>query len=109
MGGTATGPALFALLLLLAGQAAAETVAHVAINRNLFDPARITVSPGTVVEWLNGEKRTSHSVLFEKEGLAESERMLPGDSWQRKFDKPGIYEYRCGPHPEMRGVVEVVP
>jgi plastocyanin len=37
----------------------------------------------------------------------ESERMLPGDAYQRKFDKPGTYPYGCGPHPEMKGAVVV--
>jgi plastocyanin len=35
--------------------------------------------------------------------------MFQGDSWERKFDKPGTYRYTCGPHPEMNGVVEVTP
>jgi len=33
--------------------------------------------------------------------------MFPGESWQRTFDNAGTYPYTCGPHPEMKGRVEV--
>jgi plastocyanin len=58
------------------------------------------------VRWTNKERRTSHSVLFSAESL-ESERLLPDDSWQRRFDKPGRFPYTCSPHPEMKGLVVV--
>lgn len=50
----------------------------------------------------------SHSVLFNATG-EESERFFPGERWSRKFDEPGRFEYRCGPHPEMQGVIVVEP
>jgi plastocyanin len=96
-------PALFAVAAASAG----EAVEVRAVNMQ-FEPQRIQIKPGTTVKWVNHERRTSHTVLFEQEGLPESERFFPGESWQRAFDKPGVYPYRCGPHPEMTGVVEVV-
>ncbi|CAA7624255.1 plastocyanin/azurin family copper-binding protein [Magnetospirillum sp. UT-4] len=104
-----TRAAALAVVLLWAVPADAAETARVGIDRMRFQPAAVTVKAGTTVAWVNDEKRTSHSVFFETEGLAESERLLPGDSWQRKFERPGRYAYRCGPHPEMIGVVEVVP
>lgn len=86
---------------------AGETV-EVSIVKMEFEPQHVKIKPGTTVTWVNKEKRNNHSVYFEKEGLAESERFFPGESWQRTFDNPGLYPYRCGPHPEMTGVVEVV-
>ncbi len=97
---------LLAGLALSALPAHAETV-EVGIEKMQFVPQRVKVKSGDTVKWVNREKRTSHSVLFEQEGLPESERFFPGESWQRIFDKPGIYPYICGPHPEMTGVVEV--
>lgn len=97
------------LTLLLSGAIAAqagETV-EVGIDKMLFVPQRIKIKPGTTVKWVNRERRNNHSILFEKEGFPESDRIFPGESWQRTFDKPGIYPYVCGPHPEMTGVVEV--
>lgn len=71
-----------------------------------FSPAELRVAQGDTVTWINREKRTSHSVLFQDTG-EESERFFPGEKWQRVFAQPGRYEYHCGPHPEMKGVVIV--
>lgn len=100
-------PAIVALMygVILAAQAG-ETV-EVSIEQMKFVPQTVKVKPGTTVKWVNREKRNNHSILFEREGLPESERFFPGESWQRTFSKPGIYPYVCGPHPEMTGVVEV--
>jgi plastocyanin len=100
--------AALAALLLLAGISAAAA-AEVRIKDYKFVPEKITVKAGESVKWTNDEKRASHSIWFKGEGLPESERMLHGDSWERRFDKPGTYPYTCGPHPEMKGVVEVTP
>ena len=94
----------FALVAFLAN---AGEVVEVGIVKMQFDPQRVKIKPGDTVKWVNHEKRSNHSVLFEKEGLPESDRLFPGESWQRTFEKPGIYPYACGPHPEMTGVVEV--
>jgi plastocyanin len=82
--------------------------AQVEIRDNRFQPEALAVPAGTTVRWTNHEKRTSHSVLFLGPEGFESERLLPGDSWQRTFDKPGVYPYTCGPHPEMKGRIDVM-
>ncbi len=104
---------LAAGLLLLAGLALAPTaapadaVAEVKIENYKFDPPELKVKVGTTVKWVNNEKRASHSVMWLGPGGFESERMFPGESYQRRFDKPGTYPYRCGPHPEMKGTIVV--
>lgn len=96
-----------ALLLPLLAVGSARAACHeVAIHDHRFDPADIDVRAGDTVCWVNRERRTSHSVLFA--GL-ESERLLPGERWERRFDQPGDYPYSCGPHPEMTGQVHVKP
>jgi plastocyanin len=95
--------------LAFAGAALAQGTAEVRIKDYKFVPEKISVKAGTTVKWVNDEKRASHSVWFKDERLAEGERLFQGDSWERKFDKPGTYRYTCGPHPEMHGVVEVTP
>jgi plastocyanin len=87
--------------------ALAQGTVEVSIEQYKFAPQDLKVKAGTTVKWTNNEKRASHSVLFPAEGGRESDRMMPGDSWQRTFDKPGTYRYTCGPHPEMSGLVEV--
>jgi plastocyanin len=92
---------------LAASLAGAGEIVEVGIEKMQFVPQQLKVKPGTTVKWANHEKRNNHSILFEKEGLPESDRLFPGETWQRTFDKPGVYPYVCGPHPEMHGVVEV--
>lgn len=79
----------------------------VGIKDYKYDPPEVKVKVGTAVKWLNNEKRTSHSILFTGPGGFESDRIFPGESWQRVFDRPGSYPYTCGPHPEMKGRIEV--
>lgn len=92
--------------LFLAMNAWAETVV-VRIDQYTYRPATVRIKPGDTVRWINDEKRTSHSVLFPAESNSESERMFPGEHWERKFSKAGKYPYLCGPHPEMKGEVIV--
>lgn len=96
---------ILAFALCIAGGAGAAEH-EVAIADFSYSPAEIRVAQGDIVTWINQEKRTSHSVLFEATG-EESERFFPGEKWQRVFTQPGRFEYRCGPHPEMKGVVIV--
>ena len=51
--------------------------------------------------------RCRRSVLFSAENGLESERIFPRESKQRTFTEPGTYNYRCGPHEEMKGVIVV--
>ncbi len=89
--------------------AAAETV-EVHIRDYAFQPAEVVVRVGDTVRWTNDEKRTSHSVVLSVDGRAlESERFFPDESWSHVFEVPGRIPYRCGPHPEMQGVVVVKP
>jgi plastocyanin len=100
--------ALAGLVLSLAmTPAAAQETVRIVIDKYRFEPQAVTVKLGTVVEWVNAEKRTSHSVLVD--GEQESERLFPGDSHRQRFDRTGHFAYRCGPHPEMVGTIEAVP
>ncbi len=84
------------------------SIVEVSIEEYKFQPADLKIKAGTTVKWVNKEKRTSHSVLFTGPNGFESARFFPDESYSRKFDKAGIYPYSCGPHPEMKGNIEVV-
>ena len=94
-------------LLMAAALPAVAAEVKVQIDKNAFQPAEVTVKPGDTVVWTNAEKRTSHDVVFE-DG-ERSVRMLPEDTYSRRFDKPGRYPYHCEPHPHMKGEVVVEP
>jgi plastocyanin len=96
-----------ALLALVSFAALAEQTVEIRIEKYTFTPPEISIQVGDTVKWVNYEKRTSHSVVFPQEGIPESERLFPEESWQRQFTAPGRYPYHCGPHPEMKGLVVV--
>ena len=74
-----------------------------------FIPQKITIKQGQTLRWENREKRQYHSVWFEALGEEEPEDYLfPEDAYQREFQQTGSFPYRCGPHPEMTGIVHVV-
>lgn len=99
--------ALAALCLLgVSAVTSAETVV-VVIKDFRFTPQQVTVKPGDTVRWENHEKRQYHSVWFEASGDPEPDYFFPEESWERVFDSTGDFPYRCGPHPEMTGVVQV--
>ena len=95
------------LLVRVSFSVFAEQTVEVGIEKYTFTPAEVSIRVGDTVKWVNREKRTSHSIVFPAEGGLESERMFPDESWQRRFDRVGRYDYSCGPHPEMKGVVVV--
>ena len=84
-----------------------DQVVEIAIRDYTFQPAELKIHVGTTVRWTNQEKRVSHSVLFTGSGGFESDRIFPGESWERRFDEPGVYPFTCGPHPEMHGSIQV--
>jgi len=100
------------LLLMLTSTMAfggSDDEALVIIQNYEFIPQDVTIKRGQTLRWENREKRQYHSVWFEALGEDEPEDYLfPEDSYERSFDKPGVYPYRCGPHPEMLGSVTVV-
>lgn len=95
------------LLALFSISALAQNVTEVRIEGYKYVPSDVAIKLGDSVRWINHEKRTSHSVVFPAEGGLESERMFPEESWERRFEKAGRYEYHCGPHPEMKGLIVV--
>jgi len=95
------------LLVFTAGVRADGEPVEIAIRDYAFQPAAITVPAGTMVRWVNREKRQYHSVWFEALGEPEPDYIFPEESYERSFDSPGEFPYRCGPHPEMRGMVTV--
>ena len=98
------------LLLALAGSVAhaGDDVVLVVIKDYKFHPQDVSIKPGQTIRWENQEKRQYHSVWFQALGEEEpADYLFPEDIYERKFDAPGAFPYRCGPHPEMIGSVTV--
>lgn len=70
-----------------------------------FDPVSTTVAAGTEVVWTNRDP-ADHTVTATDGGFG-SDAFGSGQSFAHRFDEPGVYEYRCAIHPEMKGKVKV--
>ncbi len=93
-------------LLLFIGFVRAEVV-EVSVYKMRFTPEQITINQGDSIRWVNKEKRQYHSVWFEALGEEEGDYFFPEESVERVFNDVGQFPYRCGPHPEMTGTVNV--
>ena len=97
------------LLLSVALPSIAAEHIDIDIRDYRFAPSTVRIRVGDTERWTNREVRTSHSIYFTGPDSFESERLFPGEQWSRRFDTPGRHPYRCGPHPEMEGSVDVLP
>lgn len=88
--------------------AAGEDAVVVIIKDYKFQPQQVTIKTGQTVIWENREKRQFHSVWFKALGEEEpADYLFAEDTYERRFDEAGTFDYRCGPHPEMTGSITV--
>jgi plastocyanin len=95
---------LVALLVLAPSAWAQDQEVTVRMEDNFFDPANITVEPGTTVTWVqsgsNPHTTTSYDGLWDSGMIGGGS----GGTFSFTFDEPGTYEYFCIPH-EALGMV----
>ena len=97
------------------GHASADEngVTVVKMYKYKFCPENLSVPVGTTVRWVNVDKRTSHSVILKDEGVPESDRLFPEETFEFTFLTAGpTRNYLCGPHwetQEMIGMITVTP
>ncbi len=96
---------LAVLLFAASGAAAEEVVVH--IDNFTFNPADITVKPGTKVVWENGDD-IPH-VVVEDNAKFRSPALDSGEKFSLTFTEPGEINYFCALHPHMKGKVVVKP
>ncbi|MGF6759484.1 plastocyanin [Paraburkholderia sp. GAS42] len=97
--------------MLMSGFAFEFTVAQaqeanaVVIKNFMFSPMSLTVKAGSTVTWknLDGEPH----VVVSDSGLFRSGALDQNDTYQFKFDKPGVYKIFCGIHPNMKETITV--
>jgi len=87
--------------------AKASSAATVSIANFAFTPADVTVAAGTTVAWSNDDG-APHGIAY-KDGAPGTDVLLPGQRFERTFDKAGSYDYVCSVHPYMTGKVVVRP
>ena len=81
----------------------------VAVSNFQFAPRSVTVKAGGTVTWSNNEG--THTVTADDDSW-ESPTLKAGQTFSRRFDRPGTYPYHCSfhgsPGGHMSGVVNVV-
>jgi len=83
----------------------AEEPNQVVIKNFMFSPMAITVKAGTTVTWKNMDGEP-HTVVNDA-GIFRSAALDQNDTYQFKFDKPGVYKVFCGIHPYMKATITV--
>ena len=85
--------------------ARAQTPNVVVIKNFMFSPMALTIKAGSTVTWknLDGEPHT----VVNDAGMFRSAALDQNDSYQFKFDKPGVYKVFCGIHPNMKETITV--
>ncbi len=78
----------------------------VQIKNFSFQPSQMTVTVGTVIRWTN-EDSVPHTVTA-RDGSFDSGRLDKGQSFEHRFDKPGVIDYYCVYHPNMTARIKVV-
>jgi pseudoazurin len=106
--------ALVASLAAAQAAAAAEVVVEM-LNRdkatnttNVFKPAFVKVAKGDTVKWV--ATNPGHNVAFVAGGVPTGAALFSSGfdkEIKYKFDKPGIYVYKCTPHLGL-GMVGIV-
>src|ERR1700738_1250520 len=77
----------------------------VVIKNFMFSPMSLTIKAGSTVTWknLDGEPHT----VVNDAGIFPSAALDQNDTFQFKFDKPGVYKVFCGIHPTMKETITV--
>jgi plastocyanin len=76
----------------------------VTIDNFTFQPAELTVKPGTTVTWKNHDD-IPHVIV--SAGKFRSKTMDTDDSFSFTFAAAGDYKYFCSLHPHMTGIIKV--
>jgi plastocyanin len=71
-----------------------------------FDPGTVKARVGQKVKWEHQDAGVTHSVVALDGGFRSGE-LEEGDEFSHLFQRAGTFAYRCGIHPDMRGVVKV--
>ena len=87
------------------GPRGANPVERIRIIDNRFQRGSITVERGTVVKWVNRGANTHTSTS--DTGVWDSDNLLPGESFRRRFRRTGTFAYHCNIHSDMTGTITV--
>lgn len=88
------------------GDLGAQRVIEIEIRDLRFQPDTVRVPAGSTVRWINRDA-VAHTSTAD-DGEWGSPLIGPGETYTRRFEGVGEFNYGCTPHPFMRGVIIVV-
>jgi plastocyanin len=98
--GPATG------LVWIDSQPSQAADSNVTVNDEKFEPAEITVTPGSKVTFQNTSQSAPHSAKAQ-DGSFDTGYIMPGASGEVTLSKAGEFKYFCEPHPYKTGTIKV--
>jgi plastocyanin len=98
-------PGLYPPTLMPAPMPGAATTIDVAASDDKFEPATVTIAPGTTVRWTN--KGTHKHTVTSATGAWDSGDLAAGQVYTATFTRPGTFEYFCKHHKDMKGTIIV--
>lgn len=84
------------------------SVVTINVNNNFFDPADVTISPGTTIRWV--AQAGGHTVTPDGHSQwSEAVFTAAGQTFEVTFNSTGTFNYYCDPHRSlgMTGVIRV--
>ena len=80
-------------------------------NTGFYIPLNLEVTPGTTVIWVNDDS-VLHTIQSQDDqgniiGLFNSAPLMTGETFEKKFDEIGVYNYYCSLHPWRVGIITV--
>ena len=109
-GDTPPAPAAMALAAPESSAGPPAAAARVSQRGRRFDPGRVAIPAGTLLQITNDEAATVHNVRVDDPRLRiDTGVQDPGETVAIAFPEPGAYRAFCAIHPRMRLEVEVQP
>lgn len=85
-----------------------DTVAQkINIRSAQFDPSPVTILSGIKITWMNADS-VAHSVVSDDGISFNSGNINAGSSYSFTSSATGTYNYHCGIHPAVKGIIYVV-
>jgi plastocyanin len=83
-----------------------QQMVKVSIDNFSYSPAEVTVAAGSTVVWTNRDD-VPHTVTASDKRQFTSPALDTDETFSRRFDQSGTYEYFCAVHPHMTGRIVV--